>query len=125
MSELYVGITGSRRGHTEVERRMFQVIKTFGRPALWVLGGARGVDTQAETVCRMYELPHAVLIPLYKRYGQYRAPKRRNEDMVEMVLTAPHRLFLAFPQSDSRGTLHCMGCARRAGVQLLVAREER
>lgn len=124
MSGLYVGITGSRMGHPEVERWMFGLIKAFGRPALWVLGGARGVDSQAETVCRMYELPHAVLYPLYKRYGQYRAPKRRNEDMCAMVLTGTQRMFLAFPREGSRGTLHCMDCARRAGIQTLVARME-
>lgn len=93
----------------------------FGPVDLWVLGGAMGVDTDAEGCCRDNDWPHAVLYPLYARYGQTEAPKRRNLDMVAMVAASRRGTFLAFPQRDSRGTYHCMTAAKHVGLTLYVA----
>jgi hypothetical protein len=92
-----------------------------GVPILWVLGGAVGVDRQAEALCIARGWAHAVLYPLWSRYGRIEAPKRRNLDMVAMVATSRRGTFLAFPQPQSRGTYHCMAAARLVHLRLFVA----
>lgn len=100
---------------------MLRYVQQYGVPALWVLGGAVGVDTQAEDACLARGWTHVVLYPLYRRYGRWEAPRKRNLDMVRMVATSKWGTFLAFPQKGSRGTLHCMSAARKAGLTLFAA----
>jgi hypothetical protein len=104
-----------------IEQWMLRFAQKHGTPDLWVLGGAIGGDRQAEVMCLDRHWPHAVLYPLYARYGRVEAPKRRNLDMVEMVATSARGTFLAFPQPNSRGTYHCMTAATHMRVRLFAA----
>lgn len=115
--DLMIGVTGSRDGHPRVRLWMTTMVRAAGVPVLFVLGGARGVDAEAEAVCVEQNWPYAVLYADWKRYGKA-AGARRNAEMVAMVASAREGVFLAFPGPKSRGTVHCMEVAMRAGLRV-------
>jgi hypothetical protein len=93
-----------------------------GLPSLWVLGGAKHVDTQAREKCDLERWPYAELFALW-RWLHKAAGMQRNQDMVAVVATGgPGSAFLGFPCPKSRGTWKCLQLARGAGLETFVCR---
>lgn len=113
-------ITGSRDGHPMVDA-VLDVMYNVRRPDLVVLGGARGVDAQAEAWCVRNCVNHIVLYAEWDRYGRHKAGKRRNGDMIEAALYSKYEpLCLGFPQPDSIGTHNCMHLAVLRCIETLM-----
>lgn len=111
-------ITGRRGGHPWVST----VLKKLPYPPdLVILGGAQGVDQQAEEVCQEMGWNHIVIYPFWKRPDgstDCGAGHARNRDMVKAALIAhPSPLAIGFPHTRreaSPGTYGCLDyCAPR------------
>lgn len=110
-------VTGTRRGRPDVEKWLGFWARKFGWPSLLVVGDASGVDAQAYAWGRRRGLKIARIIadrylPSPERYHE------RNRLMVERCRPGDH--CLAFPDKASRGTWHCVGLARHAGLKVHV-----
>jgi hypothetical protein len=80
-----------------------------------VHGGARGADTYADVVARIFGF-HVEAHPAdWERYGK-RAGFVRNAEMVNLGAD----VCLAFPLGESRGTRRCMREAEKAGITVVV-----
>jgi len=76
-----------------------------------VSGGARGADTLAKQYADENDLPLTVFFPDYKRYGRYKAPLKRNEEIIDASAFC-----LAFWDGESHGTKYTIGYAEKTGV---------
>ena len=82
--------------------------------SLIVSGGATGIDTYAKLFAGRHHIPLMEFLPDYTKYG-IKAPLRRNTLIVKEVSKV-----VAFPSSDSRGTLHTISEARRLKKPVVV-----
>lgn len=119
-------ITGTRWGRPDVWDALDAWVDTFGAPAMLVLGGQRGVDTQAAEWALAYayhrKLGHGFPVKTErpKRSSRSRAAEllARNQRMVDWCEPGDH--LLAFPHQDSSGTWHCHGLGVKAGLLCTV-----
>lgn len=79
-----------------------------------VSGGAKGVDSLAESAARSCGLAVEVIKPNYTKYGRI-APHMRNREIVKLC----DRL-VAFWDGKSRGTMETVDYARRASKPVSV-----
>ena len=81
---------------------------------LIITGGAKGVDTLAETYARERGIPTLTVKPAYERYGRA-APILRDEEMVDMADAV-----LVVWDGVSRGSKHTADYARKKERKLTV-----
>ncbi len=79
-----------------------------------VSGGARGVDTCAESYARKNKIKLTVILPEYERYGRA-APIYRNRKIVDYADKV-----VAFWNGSSRGTLSVIRYAEKINKELDV-----
>lgn len=124
MTGLRILVTGSREW-TDV-RAIQEAMATYIRRQptveriVLVHGGARGADSIADNVWRIWMLNTALATPEihradWDRYGKS-AGHRRNAEMI----AAGADVVLAFPLGASPGTRGCIALAEKAGVPVVV-----
>jgi hypothetical protein len=111
-------ITGSRHGHPDLERWIARWLLARGKPEVFVLGDAEGVDADALHLCRLNRL-HCTRVLVNLAIESPRRFLERNERMVAEC--GPGDVCMAFPRADSRGTYHCANLARKAGLTVYTA----
>jgi predicted Rossmann fold nucleotide-binding protein DprA/Smf involved in DNA uptake len=79
-----------------------------------VSGGARGVDSDAETYAEAIEMKLTVFLPDYRRYGRG-APIVRNRQIVEYADEV-----LAFWDGSSKGTEFVINYCKKQGKKITV-----
>lgn len=110
---MILGIVGSRKFHDyAVLCRVVEQVK--GNVSVIVSGGAKGADTLAEKYARENGIELIVYPANWALYGKS-AGFRRNESIV-----AHADAVIAFWDGSSRGTLHTIELAKRAGVPVFV-----
>jgi len=77
-------------------------------------GGAKGVDSIAESYADKKRISKIILRPKYDLYGKA-APLKRNEELVEIADKV-----LAIWDGASRGTYHTINYARKIGKEVQV-----
>lgn len=96
VSEFKLIIAGSRDiTNPEVLAEAFEKLSEsmeWAEPTEIVSGTARGVDRLGEAWATERSIPIARFPPGYKKYGRYRAPKKRNQEMVDYA----HALLLVW-----------------------------
>lgn len=113
-----LGIVGSRNpgvSYQDWENLLLAKIDP-SKVEMVISGGAKGVDTYAKIFAGRHHIPYMEFAPQYSTYGKY-ATLRRNTQIVKEASTV-----VAFPTSDSRGTLHSMREAERLKRKLIVVR---
>jgi len=85
------------------------------KPTIIIHGGARGVDTMADTYAKEHGIP-CIKMEANWDYYQKAAGPIRNQWMLD--LTNPD-LVVAFPKGEARGTRHMMKIARAKGVEVI------
>lgn len=87
-------------------------------PALWMIhGGAKGADTAAQAAAILLGIPYDVYPAEWDKYGRAAGPIRNQQMLdsgVDEVWAFHHDL------SQSKGTAHMVGIARKAGVPTVV-----
>jgi len=122
-------ITGSRLGHSAVERELERLVEDLGVPTSMLVGDAEGVDRQAREFAAAHDWPMAVFRADWTRYGKAAGPTR-NETMVHSAWLRSGKgvfrvIVLAFPVGEARGTRDCMRRARAAGFEIYAYDETR
>lgn len=79
-----------------------------------VSGGAKGADALAEKFANQFNFNLVVHKPDWNKYGRAAGPKR-NQLIIEDADAV-----VAFPSSDSKGTLNSMNLAKKMGKRLEV-----
>lgn len=79
-----------------------------------VSGGAKGVDSFAKLFAARHHIPLMEFLPDYAKFGKC-ATLKRNTQIVREANTV-----IAFPSSDSRGTLHSINEAKRLGKPVII-----
>ena len=82
---------------------------------LIITGGAKGIDTLAESYAKERGIPTLTVKPCYEKYGRA-APILRDEEMVDMADAV-----LVIWDGVSRGSKHTAGYACKKGKPLTVA----
>ena len=106
---MILAIIGSRNLKIEeMERYLPQGVTEI------VTGGARGIDTQAQTMAEKQKIKLTVFLPQYPRYGRG-APLKRNEQIVDHADAV-----LAFWDSTSKGTQQAVAYAKKQNKPVRV-----
>lgn len=105
---MHVAIVGGR-DYPALEDVQEFVVKYIPDGTTVVSGGAPGVDTVAVLAALECGLDTVVLRPDWKRFGNS-AGFRRNKDIVKQS-----DFVIAFWDGTSKGTLHTINLARKAG----------
>lgn len=111
-----LAIVGTRNpgvSYKEWESLLLSKVETSD-VSLIVSGGAKGIDTYAKLFAGRHGIPLMEFPPDYAKYGRL-ATLRRNTQIVREV-----NMVIAFPSSDSKGTLHTIREAQRIKKQLMV-----
>lgn len=107
-------VTGSRdwRDYETIRKRLAQL-----PPGSTIVhGAATGADAMAHVAAiALGHIPEPHW-PDFETYEVSKAPLRRNELMVALGAD----LCLGFPTANSRGTVHCMGRAKAAGIPVEI-----
>lgn len=104
-----VAIVGTRTpsiSYAEWEKLLLTEVEV-DEISLVVSGGAQGIDTYAKLFAGRHHIPLMEYLPDYSKYG-IKAPLRRNTQIIKEA-----SLVIAFPNADSRGTLHVISEARK------------
>jgi len=115
-SKIKLAIVGTRSpklSYKEWEKLLLQEFSPNDL-SLIVSGGATGIDTYAEIFAGRHHIPLMEFLPDYTKYG-IKAPLRRNTQIVKEASKV-----IAFPSSDSRGTIHSISEARRMKKPVIV-----
>ncbi len=83
-----------------------------------ISGGAQGADRAAARYAKAHGIELVEFLPDYDKHGR-RAPLVRNQLIVD---AADH--VIAFWDGHSRGTMHTVGLAKKAGKTVMIARCE-
>jgi hypothetical protein len=115
---MIIAIVGSRNAIVFFGQVMNAVDKMcdYDTPELIITGGAEGADAAAEEYAKTLSIPLLVFYPDYKNFGR-RAPLVRNKEIVEKADAV-----IAFHDGSSKGTLHALGLAKKAGKKTMVVR---
>lgn len=89
-------------------------------PVVWVLGGARGVDSQARWLCDTNGWPYVELPAKWSEFGKP-AGTMRNYEMAAWTIAVDKCACLAFP-GKGPGTKHCINAMRLKHVPVYVCR---
>lgn len=110
-------ITGSRNwADAEIIDRALRNLHQVNPDAVLVSGACpTGADHLAEEMWKSWGGTVELHPADWDRYGKAAGP-RRNQEMVDLGAD----ICLAFPLTDSRGTKHCMGAAKKAGIPVLT-----
>lgn len=111
-----LGIVGSRNpgvSYQDWEKLLLEKIDP-SKVEMVISGGAQGVDTFAKFFAARHHIPYMEYAPQYSLYGKYATLKRNTQIVKESTVV------IAFPTTDSRGTLHSMKEAKRLGRRLIV-----
>lgn len=79
-----------------------------------VSGGAKYIDSFAKRFAARHHIPLMEFLPDYAKFGKY-ATLRRNTQIVKEA-----NRVIAFPSSNSRGTLHSINEAKRLGKSVII-----
>lgn len=109
-------VTGTRHGRRDVTAWLDRYAGWAGLPAELVVGGAPGVDEQAEAWAISRGVAVRRVMADWSR-GRRAGPER---NAVMVALCAPGDDCLAFPLPGSIGTHDCADKARRAGLRVHV-----
>lgn len=118
-------ITGSR-DWTDVDRIHRALVEVWNDDLacdpeiILIHGAATGADTIAGEIATAFGWSMEVYPADWERFGKAAGPIRNNQ----MVATGAD-VCLAFPMAHSRGTVHCMKAAERAGIPVRVYEGER
>jgi hypothetical protein len=85
-------------------------------PVTVVHGAATGADHLAHSAAKSLAMKPEPHFPDYDRYSPSEAPKKRNQEMVDLGAN----VCLAFPTARSRGTWDCVNRAKAAGIPVKV-----
>lgn len=121
-----VVITGSRRGHPDLERWLTRWVERFGAPVIAVVGDNE--DTPGSVDKRAYEwfsarpgrCHYLARVCVDRRLPSPQRFHVRDRQMVEIA--KPGDWLLAFPDSQSRGTYLTFGLAQKRGLVCKMAR---
>ncbi len=107
-------VTGSRewRDYETIRRALAK----FPAGSVVVHGAATGADAMAHSAALGLGFTPEPHFPDYEKYPVSKAPLRRNEEMVALGAD----ICLAFPARNSRGTHHCAGRAKAAGIEVVT-----
>lgn len=111
-----LGISGTRQpqiGYAEWESLLLDKVNVNDITEI-VSGGAKGVDSFARTFASRHRKPLMELKPDYGAYGRS-APLVRNRQIVR-----ESNVLVAFPSSESRGTIRTIEEARRIGRKVII-----
>lgn len=112
-----VVITGTRNGRADIAALLDRFVAEDGWPGLWILGDARGVDTQALEWLRVHGLTNFLIVHVDKATPSPQRFHDRNQRMVDMATGVGGAVCLAFPDRSSRGTYDCLRRAKAAGLE--------
>jgi len=112
---LKVAIIGSRtyNDYKVFQQEVGNMKKELGFTHI-VSGGAKGVDSMAETYALLYDIPITIIKPEWKKYGKT-AALLRNSDIINSV-----DYVIAFHQHSSPGTAHAIALGRKRGIPVKV-----
>lgn len=101
----YILFCGSRTWphYTAVRNEMTRLRARIGDFTV-LHGGARGADTYADLSANVLGIPRKEVLPDYKRYSGWTAPRIRNTEMLDMQ----PEMVIAFLDGYSTGTLDCI-----------------
>ena len=113
-------VTGSR--HWSNWDAVYNAIKNLKPPkdAILVHGGATGADRIAYACAGQLGIKSIAVRADWSKYGKAAGPIRNQE----MIDTYRPDVCLAFPWEDSRGTWDCVQRAKKAGIKVIVIRDE-
>lgn len=111
---------GSRKwgDHLAIRRKIEEVDRRFskmGEPWMLIEGGAQGADAIAHQEASKLGIPVVTVQANWKHYGRAAGPMRN-----KWMLALEPDLVVAFPVSDSVGTLHMVEVAKAQGVHTYV-----
>lgn len=86
---------------------------TASKPAFYIAGGARGADTEAIRLAKIWGIPYKIYPADWEQYGK-RAGYIRNQQMLD---EGKPDLVVAFP--GGKGTAMMVDIARKAGVKVI------
>lgn len=113
-----LGIVGSRNpgvSYQEWENMLLAKIDP-SKVEMVISGGAKGVDTYAKLFAGRHHIPYMEFAPQYSTYGKYATLKRNTQIVKEASVV------VAFPTSESRGTLHSIREAERLHRKLIIVK---
>jgi len=97
-----------------VEKHIDDYIASKGKPDKIVSGGADGIDSLAEMYAKNHNIPIIVHPADWTKYGKQAGPLRNQL----IINDATH--MIAFPSSNSKGTFHTIGLAKKKGIDCVV-----
>jgi len=83
-----------------------------------ISGGARGVDSIAESIARILGLQTLIFLPDWEKHGK-KAGFLRN---IEIVKNSDR--LVAFWDGESKGTLHSINLAKQSGIPVTIFDKE-
>lgn len=113
-----VAIVGTRTpsiSYAEWEKLLLAEVEV-DEISLVVSGGAQGIDTYAKLFAGRHHIPLMEYLPDYSKYG-IKAPLRRNIQIIKEA-----SLVIAFPNADSRGTMHAISEGRKFKKRVIVVK---
>ena len=124
MTSINVIITGSREWtDRDIIRSALvdlceQSSMMSARSVMVHVGDSKGTDALALSVAMELGLKCHVYKAHWSSYGRSARP-RRNHEMVDSAMSHGDCIMLAFPLSDSRGTIECMRYAAERGIEVV------
>lgn len=115
-------VTGTRNGRPDVELWLSRWQRKYGAPELLIVGGAKGVDTQAE-IFGLRASWKVRVVPVTREQWRLlggRAGHERNQQMVDLCAQGDHCLAFPSPVRRSAGTWDCVTRARAAQLAVWV-----
>lgn len=87
---------------------------------LIITGGARGADRLVEGSCYALGIHCAIVNALWKKHGDAAGPRRN----LAMLSLEPNEVIAFHPNlAESKGTLHMVTAATRAGIRVRIYKE--
>ena len=113
---MYLAIVGGRdfNDYDSFKKIVEEYFETIGIPIHIISGGAKGVDTMAETYALEKKIPTVIFHPEWHIYGK-KAGILRNTDIIN---ASTH--VLALPTANSKGTYDSISKARKLGKHLTI-----
>ena len=126
MNRVFV-ITGGRdyTNKSKVREAILNELQESDGRVLFILGGARGVDTLADEICRERQLDFLTLMARWDKEGRQSAGPKRNSRMIsqaqQLMKAGWEGVLLSFP--GGTGTKDCTEKGRAAGLRVVRIEE--